>query len=60
MNIKGLVKYVMAPESEKTGIDDLLYKAEIETQVLRTNAWMPRRKEGMGSVRRLGLTCMCY
>ena len=60
MNIKGLVKYVMAQESEKAGIDDFLYKAEIETQTLRTNAWMPRGKVGMGSIRRLVLTCMYY
>ena len=31
-------------ESEKIGIDDLIYKAEIETQ--RTNVWMPRGKGG--------------
>jgi len=60
LNIKGLVKYVMAQESEKAGIDNLLYKAEIETQTLRTNARMPRGKVGMGSIRRLGLTCMYY
>ena len=60
MNIKGLVKYVMAQESEKAGIDDLIYKAEIEIQTLRTNVWIPRGKVGMGSIRRLGLTCIYY
>lgn len=60
MNIKGLVKYVMAQESEKAGIDDLIYKAEIETQTLRTNVWIPKGKVGMGSIRRLGLPCIYY
>ena len=35
-------------ESEKTGIDDLVYKAEIETQMKRTNIWIPRGKVGRG------------
>ena len=26
-------------KSEKTGIDDLIYKAEIETQMQKTNIW---------------------
>ena len=30
----------------KTGIDNLIYKAEIETQTDRTNVRMPRGKEG--------------
>ena len=50
----------MAQESEKAGIDDLIYKAEIEIQTLRTNVWIPRGKVGMGSIRRLGLTCIYY
>ena len=29
---------------EKIGIDDLIYKAEIETQMWRTNIWIPRGK----------------
>ena len=29
---------------EKNGIDDLICKAEIETQTQRTNVWMPRGK----------------
>ena len=33
-------------ESEKIGIDDLIYKAEIETQTYRTNIWIPRGKGG--------------
>ena len=39
--------------SDKTGhiqgsmaVDDLIYKAEIETQIKRTNVWIPRGKEG--------------
>ena len=31
-------------ESEKIGIDNLTYKAEIETQMQRTNIWIPRGK----------------
>jgi len=31
---------------KKIVIDDLVYKAEIETQ--RTNVWIPRGKVGMG------------
>ena len=31
-------------ESEKISINDLIYKAEIETQTLRTNIWIPRVK----------------
>ena len=31
-------------ESEKTGMDDLIYKAEIETQTYRTNVWISRGK----------------
>ena len=31
-------------ESEKIGIDDIIYKAEIETQTQRMNVWIPRGK----------------
>ena len=31
-------------ESEKISINDLIYKAEIETQTVRTNIWIPRVK----------------
>ena len=31
-------------ESRKNGIDDLICKAEIETQTQRTNIWIPRGK----------------
>ena len=30
---------------EKNGIDDLICKAEIETQIQITNIWIQRRKE---------------
>ena len=33
-------------KKKKTGIDNLIYKAEIETQTERTNVWMPRGKQG--------------
>ena len=29
---------------QKNGIDDLICKAEIETQIQRTNIWIPREK----------------
>ena len=35
-------------EKKKKGIDDLIYKAEIETQTWRTNIWIPRGKEDVG------------
>ena len=31
---------------KKVGIDDLIYKAEIETQMQKTNIWIPRGKGG--------------
>ena len=31
---------------KKNGIDDFIYKAEIETQMQRTNVWIPRGKKG--------------
>ena len=31
-------------ESEKIGRDDLIYKGETETQMQRTNIWIPRGK----------------
>ena len=31
---------------QKNGIDDLICKAEIETQMQRTNVWIPRGKWG--------------
>ena len=31
---------------KKIGIEDLIYKAEIETQMQRANIWIARRKEG--------------
>ena len=35
-------------ESEKTGMEYLIYKAEIETQTQRTKVWIPRGKaQGM-------------
>lgn len=33
----------------KNGIDDLICKAEIETQMYRINIWMPRGKVVRGS-----------
>ena len=30
--------------SEITGIDNLIYKAKIETQTQRTSVWIPREK----------------
>ena len=32
-------------ESRKNGIDDLICKAEIQTQTWRTHVWMTRGKE---------------
>ena len=29
---------------QKNGIHDLIYRAEIETQMQRTNVWIPRKK----------------
>ena len=32
---------------QESGMDDLIYKAEVETQTQRTIVWMPRGKGGM-------------
>ena len=42
-------------ESEKIGIDHLIYKAEIETQTWRTNVWIPREKEEGGMNWEIGI-----
>ena len=42
-------------ESEKIGIDNLIYKAEIETQMYRTNIWIPRGKEEGGMNSEIGI-----
>ena len=31
---------------QKNGIDELICKAEVETQMYRTNVWIPRGKRG--------------
>ena len=31
---------------KKIGMGDLIYKAEIETKIYRTNIWIPMGKEG--------------
>ena len=41
---------------KKTGIDFLIYKAEIETQMQRTNLWIRSRERGVSRAGRLGLT----
>ena len=35
---------------QKNGTDELVCKAEIETQMQRTNVWTPRRESGVGVV----------
>ena len=30
---------------KKIGIDDIIYKAEIEIPMYRTNVWIPRKKD---------------
>ena len=39
---------------QKNGIDDHTCKAETETQMQRTNVWIPRGEEKMGGIGRLG------
>ena len=41
--------------SEKNGIDDLICKAETETQTWRTNIWISRGRRGVGRIGRLRL-----
>ena len=36
--------------NQKNGTDELVCKAEIETQMQRTNAWTPRGESGGGGV----------
>ena len=46
---------------QKGGIDDLICKTEIKTQMQRTNVWTPRGEKGeVGSTGRLGLTYIHY
>ena len=46
---------------EKNGTKEPFGKAEIETQMLRTHMWTPRReKVGVGWIGKLGLTCVHY
>ena len=40
------IKAYMWNLEKKTGIDDLIHKAEIETQIQRTNVWIPRGQRG--------------
>ena len=40
----------MHVESAKTDIDDLLYKAEIEIHMQRTNIWIPRGEGAEGRI----------
>ena len=41
-------------------IDDLICKAEIETQVQRTNVWIPKGNDRVGEIGRLRLTLMHF
>ena len=42
------------------GTDNLIYKAEIEIELLKTNVRIPRRKRKDGMIGRLGLTYIHY
>ena len=53
-------KYCIRGIWKKKGIDDLIYKAEIETQTWRMNIWIPRGKEDVGWIGRLGLIYIHY
>ena len=44
--------------TQKSGVDELTCKAEVETQIQRTNVWIPRAEEEM--IERLGLTHIHY
>ena len=43
---------------QKSGVDELTCKAEVETQIQRTNVWIPRAEEEM--TERLELTYIHY
>ena len=47
-------------ESEKIGIDDLIYKAEIETKTEQTYGYQGGKGGGVGWTGRLGLTYIHY
>ena len=38
---------------------NLFTKQKIESQMQKTNLWLPPAKEGEGYIGRLGLTCVC-
>ena len=46
--------------TQKNGTGEPVCKAEIESQMQRTNLWLPRGKEGSGMTGRLGLTYIHY
>ena len=41
---------------KKRNTNELIYKTEIDSQILKTNLWLPRRKRGGGQIRSMGLT----
>ena len=45
---------------KKNGLDDIICKAEIETQMYRTNIWILREKMVVGGTGGLGLTYIHY
>ena len=51
--------YMWNRKKKKKNTNELIYKTEIESQILKRNLWLPRRKRGYqgGEVRSLALTC---
>ena len=48
-------------ESNKSDMIKLIYKTKTDSQILKSNLWSPRGKDGgKGEVRRLGLMCTHY
>ena len=48
--------YYLNVES-KNNTNELIYKIETDSQILKSNVWLPKRKcGGKGQIRRLGLT----
>ena len=45
---------------QKNGTDELICKAEIESQMQRTNLWLPSGEGEVGQIGRLGLKYIHY
>ena len=55
-----IVWYHFHVDSKKNDTNELIYKTEIDSQILKANLWLPKGKEEEGYIRSFGLTCIHY